>query len=202
MQYFRQTGVNAAAIILLVIPGACALAQSPASRSGPVVEDDKVPSLASTIAAMPKNLPRAKAPGLDESIAAARAAVRACDAKNAKVSVLVSDAQARPVVLLSGDGAGYRSQLIAQTKVRIATRWKMPSGEVEQRAKSDPALAAQAAADPEIGVLRGGGFPLFRNGELVGAVAVSGASLTGPIGLDEECAKVALAMLDRSQSQR
>lgn len=167
---------------------------APASRDGSA-PGATVPSLAATIAAMPKNLPRAPAPGLDQSIAAARAAVRYCAAKGAKVSALVSDAAGQPVVLLSGDGAGYRSQLIARTKAHIAVRYGMPSGEVEQRSHSDAKLAAEAAADPEIGVLRGGGFPVLRAGKLIGAVAVSGASLTGPMGLDEECAQVALKML-------
>jgi uncharacterized protein GlcG (DUF336 family) len=154
-----------------------------------------VPSIAAIIAAMPKNLPRAAGPGLDESIAAARAAVRYCDGKGAKISALVTDAAGQPIVLLSGDGAGFRSQLIARTKAHIAVRYGMPSGEVEQRSHSDARLAAEAAADPEIGVLRGGGFPITRGGKLIGAVAVSGATLTGPVGLDEECAQVALKML-------
>ena len=154
-----------------------------------------VPSLAATIAAMPKNLPRAKSPGLDEAIAAARAAVRFCDSKGAKVSVLIADAAGQPVVLLSGDGAGVRSALIARTKVAIVARYRLPSSEVEQRAKGEPMLAAEAAADPGIGLLRGGGLPIWRGGELIGALAVSGASLTGPMTLDEDCAKVALEML-------
>jgi len=153
------------------------------------------PSLAATIAAMPKNLPRAPGPGLDESIAAARTAVRACDARGAKVSVVVSDLRGDPVVLLSGDGAGFRSQLIARTKVIIAVRYRLPSGEVEAKAKTDPKLAAEAAADPDIGVLRGGGFPVWRKGALIGALAVSGATLAGPVGLDEECAQAGLALL-------
>jgi len=156
-----------------------------------------VPSPAAIIAAMPKNLPRAKGPGLDEAIAAARASVAACTAKGAKVSVLVADSVGEPVVLLSGDGAGVRSQLIARTKVAIAVRYRMPSGEVEVRSKTEPQFLAEAQADPNIGVLRGGGFPVVRDGYMIGAVAVSGASLTGPIGLDEECAMVALAILER-----
>ncbi len=164
---------------------------APASKP---TSEAAVPSLAATIAAMPKNLPRAVGPGLDESMAAARAAVRYCSGKGAKVSALVTDAAGQPVVLLSGDGAGFRSQLIARTKAHIAVRYGMPSGEVEQRSHSEPRLMAEAAADPDIGVLRGGGFPIMRDGKVVGAVAVSGATLTGPVGLDEECAQVALKM--------
>ena len=184
------------AIFAASCAGGCALHQASDSPGGASIpaEGALVPSLAATIAEMPKNLPRAAAPGLDESIAAARAAVRFCDAKGAKVSVLIADAAGQPVVLLSGDGAGVRSALITKTKVAIVARYRLPSGEVEQRAKADPTLAAEATADPDIGVLRGGGLPIYRRGELIGALAVSGASLTGPMTLDEDCAKVALAM--------
>ena len=151
-----------------------------------------VPSLAARIAAMPKNLPRAPGPALDVSIDAARAAVQACAAKNVKVSVLIADSTGMPVVMLSGDGAGVRSQLIAQTKVNIVIRFGKASGEVAEEAKSDPRLTAQAVADPGIGVLRGGGLPILRDGQLIGAVAVSGAGLSGDLTLDEACARVAL----------
>ena len=152
-------------------------------------------SLAATIDAMPKYLPRAKGPGLAESAAAAQAAVSACTAKNARVSVLVADSAGETIVLLSGDGAGVRSQLIARTKIAIVTRYKVPSGEVELRAKENPRLVEEARNDPNIGVLRGGGFPVIRSNEIIGSIAVSGASLTGPLGLDEECARAGLAVL-------
>jgi uncharacterized protein GlcG (DUF336 family) len=165
---------------------------------GPSAGPPLVPSLAARIAAMPKYLPRAAAPGLLPAIAAAAAAQRACAAKGVKVSVLVTDSVGEPVVLLSGDGAGVRSQLIAQTKAAIAIKYGKPSGEVALEAQSNPRLTAAAAADPNIGVLRGGGLPLIRNGKLVGAVAVSGGSL-GPTHdhtLDEKCARVAMERLE------
>lgn len=155
-----------------------------------------VPSLASIIEAMPKNLPRAKGPPLDAAIQAAQAAEKTCAAKGAKVSVLIADSVGEPVVLLSGDGAGVRSQLITRTKVAIVIKYKLPSGDVAAKAETDPGLKAEAAADPNIGVLRGGGFPVMRGGEMVAAVAVSGGSLIGVTGLDEECAKVAVKRLE------
>lgn len=155
-----------------------------------------VPSLAATIAAMPKNLPRAKGPSLAAAIAAAQAAQQACAARHVPVSVLIADMVGAPVVLLSGDGAGVRSQLIARTKARIVARYGVASGDVEIRAQSDPVLVAEAAADPDIGVLRGGGFPVMRNGERIAIVAVSGGSLGGAKGLDEDCAQVAVHRLE------
>ena len=154
-------------------------------------------SLAATIEAMPRNLPRAAAPDLSAAIDAARAAQRACAAKNAQVSVLIADSAGRPVVLLSGDGAGYRSQLIAQTKVNIVAKYGKPSGDVEMEAMTRPALKAEVAADPNIGMLRAGGYPVYRGGRLIGIVGLSGASLaSGDMHLDEACAKVAVAALE------
>ena len=154
------------------------------------------PTLAATIEAMPRNLPRAEAPPLAAAITAARAAVDACAAENARISVLVTDAIGEPVVLLSGDGAGVRSQLITRTKANIVVRFGAASGEIAERAKIEPDLTAQAAADPAIGVLRGGALPVMREDVRIGVVAVSGGSLGGDYTLDDRCARVALTTLE------
>ena len=193
-------------VVLVVAAAAHAVVQPPrasegaldlAHDGGTTARESTVPSLAATIAAMPKNLPRAKAPSLLVAIEAAKAAQKTCVAKGVKVSVLVADSVGEPVVLLSGDGAGVRSQLIARTKVAIVVKYKISSGDVAAKAQTDPKLTAEAAADPNIGVLRGGGIPVMQDGEMVGVVAVSGASLAGALGLDEECARVAVERLRR-----
>ncbi len=145
-------------------------------------------SLAARIAAMPKGLPRAKAPDLDLSIQAARAAVAACAANGHQVSALITDSVGDPVVLLSGDGAGLRSQLVVRTKANTVLKYRMSSLEVANRAEKDPRLKAEIEADPDIGMARGGGVPIVVNGEFLGAFAVSGA-----FGPDEECVTAALA---------
>lgn len=154
-----------------------------------------VPSTAARIAAMPKHLPRAPAPPLGASVRAAQAAVAACAIRKVPVSVLIADFTGAPVVLLSGDGAGLRSQLIAQTKANIVIRYGKSSGEVAKEAETNPALTAEAAADPGIGVLRSGGLPILRDGVVIGAIAVSGAGLTGDFTLDTKCAQAGLALL-------
>jgi uncharacterized protein GlcG (DUF336 family) len=190
-------------MIRLTLPLVAAVVATGAAHAGNRAHDPSagpslVPSLAARIAAMPKYLPRAEAPGLLPSIAAAEAAQRACAAKGVKVSVLVTDSVGEPVVLLSGDGAGVRSQLIARTKAAIAIKYGKPSSEVALEAQTDPGLNAAAAADPDIGMLRGGGLPLIHDGRMIGAVAVSGGSL-GPTHdhtLDEKCARVAMNWLE------
>ena len=146
-----------------------------------------VPSVPARIEAMPRELPRAKGPGLQTAVLMAQAAVAACGARGGKVSVLITDSVGAPVVMLSADGASERSGLIATTKAAVAIKYRMASGEVAKKAAADATLRAELLADPNIGMARGGGFVLTKDNELVGALAVSGAT-----GMDEDCAKEAM----------
>jgi uncharacterized protein GlcG (DUF336 family) len=134
--------------------------------------------------------PRAKGPALTPAVQAAQAAVAACAANGYKVTALIVDSAGDPVVLLSGDGAALRTQTIARTKIAAVIKYKMSSGEVLAKSKTDPKLDAEIKADPNIGTARQGAVPLMSGGELVGAFAVSGA----PGGdKDEACIQTALA---------
>lgn len=133
--------------------------------------------------------PRAKAPALTPSVQAAQAAVAACAANGYKVTALITDSAGDPVVLLSGDGAAVRTQGIARTKVAAALKYKMSSGEVAAKAKTDAKLDAEIKADPAIGTARQGAVLIMSGGEVLGAFAVSGA----PGGdKDEACVKAAM----------
>jgi uncharacterized protein GlcG (DUF336 family) len=147
-----------------------------------------VPSPAARVEGMLREAPRAEGPGLQYSIKLAVAAFESCSAKGGKVSVLVADSVGTPIVLLSGDGAGERSQLITYTKAHTVVKYRMASGEVAQKARTDPKLAKELSLNPNIGVARGGAFPLMSGSELIGVLAVSGFT-----GEDENCAKEAMA---------
>ena len=147
------------------------------------------PSLAARIAAMPMDLPRAKGPGLMYSLQLAQAAVEACKAQGGNVSVLVTDSVGVPVVLLSGDGAGERSQLITQSKAYTVVRYRMTSSDVTQQARTDPKLAQEISLNPNIGEARRGALPLMNGGELIGVLSVSG--LAG--GGNDDCGQKAVA---------
>lgn len=139
---------------------------------------------------MPPAPPRAKGPALAASVAAAQAAVAACAANGYKVTVMIADSAGDPVVLLSGDGVGLRTQDIVKTKIAAVMKYKMSSGEVAAKAKTDPALDAEIKADPKIGVVRQGATPIMHGSEFIGAFGVSGA----PGGdKDEACITAALA---------
>jgi len=133
--------------------------------------------------------PRAKGPALTPAVQAAQAAVAACLANGYKVTALITDSGGDPVVLLSGDGAAVRTQAIAKTKVAAALKYKMSSGEVVAKAKTDPKLDAEIKADPNIGTARQGAVLIMSGSDILGAFAVSGA----PGGdKDEACVKAAM----------
>jgi uncharacterized protein GlcG (DUF336 family) len=133
--------------------------------------------------------PRAKGPALALAVEAAQTAVATCLGNGYKVTALIVDSGGATVVLLSGDGAAERTQAIAATKVATVLKYKVPSGDIADKAKTDPALDAEVKADPKIGTARRGGLQILAGGELLGAFAVSGA----PGGdKDEVCTKAGL----------
>lgn len=137
----------------------------------------------------PPPAPRAKGPPLTPSVEAAQAAVAACAANGYKVTALITDSAGDPVVLLSGDGAAVRTQTIARTKIAAALKYKMSSGEVAAKAKTDPKLDAEIKADPAIGTARQGAVLIGSPSDILGVFAVSGA----PGGdKDEACVKAAM----------
>ncbi len=68
-------------------------------------------------------------------------------------------------------------------------QYKVASGVLAERAKADPALAAEVKANPKIGFALAGALPLIAGDAQIGAIAVSGGA--GPAG-DEACAKAGL----------
>ncbi len=160
-----------------------AFAQMPMAEEALYLE----PSIPARIEAMPRELPRARGPGLMYSLQLAQAAADACTAKGERVSVRVADSVGTTVVLLSGDGAGERSQLITSVKVAVVARYRMPAPELAKKAKADPRLAKEIRENPSIESIRGGSLMLMSGSTFVGVLAVSGAP-----GLDEVCAKEAL----------
>lgn len=78
---------------------------------------------------------------------------------------------------------------MATGKAYASVKLRMPSGDAADRVKTDAAFAAQTTADPKFGTLRRGALPIMVGGDLIGAMAVSGA----PGGdKDEVCVKAAL----------
>ena len=87
------------------------------------------------------------------------------------------------------DGAALISIQIAQDKAYTAVGFGIPSGGWHDFIKDDPPLAAGATAGIDRLVIFAGGFPITVDGEVVGAVGVSG----GHYSEDAAVAEAALA---------
>jgi uncharacterized protein GlcG (DUF336 family) len=165
-----------AVVFLIAVP---AFAQS--ILPSPTVEEQRAP-----------RPPRARGVPTALAVEADQAAIAACAAQGLKVTALTIDSEGVPVALISGEGAAAITQRIASGKAETALKMKMTSGEAVDRAKTDQAFMAQLMADSSMGPPRQGGVPILVGGEVIGAIAVSGA----PSGaIDEPCAKAGLAKI-------
>jgi len=154
---------------------ASALAQAPAPAAAP--------------GAPPPAPPRARGPALALAVEAAQTAIATCLANGYKTTATVVDSAGVPVAMLAADGAAERTQMIGLTKTAATIKYKVPSGDIADRVKTDAALDAEVKADPKIGTARRGALPIKVGGEIIGAMSVSGA----PGGdKDEVCTQAGL----------
>jgi uncharacterized protein GlcG (DUF336 family) len=150
-------------LLLVTTTAGTAFAQSPAPGSTPMA------SIAGTTTA-PKpavEIPPEKTISFAQALAAVEAAQAACKGKNAVVEVV--DLNGNIKVLYGADGTPNSSYGFLPRKATTALQTGKPSG-ANGRGM--------------------GGLPIFKNGEVIGALAVSGS--TGPED-DEACAKAGIA---------
>lgn len=97
-----------------------------------------------------------------------------CDKRGKGGVLIVADAHGELIALLRMDGAPFSSIQIAMNKAYTAARERKPSYEVGKKAR-DPERGFPMT---NFGELRyttwGGGLPVVIEGEVVGAVAISG----------------------------
>jgi uncharacterized protein GlcG (DUF336 family) len=144
--------------------------------------------LGALLAATPAFAQTAPALDLPLSIDLARAAVDACAAKGAAVSVSVVDDKGNPLVVLRSP-ASPKPPVAAPRKAATAVQFDAPGSEMEPREKADPAFAALIKAEPERLNPHAGSLPLHMDGKLVGGLAV--ADTTHETA--DACARLALA---------
>jgi len=98
-------------------------------------------------------------------------------------SVAVADAHGDLIYFVHMDGAPVSSIQIAMNKAWTAARERKPTKEIGEKVKH-PEKGHDIAyyCDPKY-VGWGGGLPVWKNGEVVGAVAVSGLSSNEDIAL-------------------
>jgi uncharacterized protein GlcG (DUF336 family) len=131
----------------------------------------------------------------DGAMKVLNAAVDRAHALNCHVSIAVVDDGGHLIAFTRSEKAELYSIAIAQTKAKSAALTRFPSGKKSPTGneRSDHhALAITLAAGTDSFVTIEGGFPLFSEGEIVGAVAVSGAG-----SKDIEIAQTAAAILSK-----
>jgi len=172
----------AASVLMLAAPSVQAQPMNPAPTiAGPP-----------TAAEMANRPPRARGIPVALAVEGAMEANRVCLGNTYQTTALVTDSAGVPIAMISNDGAKAVTQRIAMTKAQAVLKYKMTSGEVADKAKTDTALAAEIKANPLIDTARQGAIPIMAGGEIVGAFAVSGA----PGGdKDEVCARAGLAKI-------
>jgi uncharacterized protein GlcG (DUF336 family) len=157
------------------------------------------PAAMAAAAAQPAAAPaRARAPGpsLELATQGARAAVEACARQGVAIAVAVIDSQGKPRAMLMAEGS-IGSVFVAMRKAVAALTFRMPTSELGEKLQKDRALLTRMTP---VMFISGGGLPIWRGKELIGAIGSSGAHGAGPIGqLDEVCAR---AGLERIQAQR
>jgi uncharacterized protein GlcG (DUF336 family) len=153
------------------------------------------PTIAAAPTADEMKVPRPpRAPGMSTALAIEGAveANRVCLGNTYKTTAMIADSAGVPIVVISNDGAAAITQRIAMTKIQAAMKYKMTSGEVAEKAKTDTAMAAEIKANPLIETARQGAVPIMKGSETIGFFAVSGA----PGGdKDEVCVRAGLAKI-------
>src|SRR5919204_4191598 len=133
-----------------------------------------------------QGLPPAKQLTVDAALIAARAAMKACNDQNYRVSVAVVGADGLLKVQLRGDGVGPHSLDSSRQKAYTAATFKRSTVEVEKGFRDRPERALERLPNM---LFVGGGLPVKAGEEVVGGIGVSGA----PGGeRDEACAKAGL----------
>jgi len=118
--------------------------------------------------------------------AVAAAAKKAAELK-LRMCIAVSDEAGDLKAFVRMDGAPKLSVGIAQDKAYTAASFGMPTHAWFDFIKDDPPLLHGITHTPRLTVF-GGGFPIKLNGEMIGAIGLSGGHYTQ----DMECARAAL----------
>lgn len=107
------------------------------------------------------------------------------------VVAAVTDPSGDLLALLRADGAFTASVGIAQDKAYTSAVFRLPTEAFGKTLDENPILRDGIGLRPRV-VLFGGGVPILANGELIGAIGVSGGSEQD----DRQCAAAGIAALN------
>jgi len=139
---------------------------------------------------VPQTFPKASI-----STEAAHEAIAAAEAKASEIGtpmvIAICDDGGVLKAFSRMDGAALLSVQVAQDKAYTAVGFGMPTHGWHGFIKDDPPLADGATAGIDRLVIFGGGYPISIDGQVVGAIGVSG----GHYSQDQEVAEAGLAAL-------
>jgi uncharacterized protein GlcG (DUF336 family) len=121
---------------------------------------------------------------------AAAAAAKKATELGLKMCIAVSDESGDLKAFERMDGAPKLSIQIAEDKAFTAASYGMPTHVWYEFIKDDPPLLHGITHTPRL-IIFGGGFPIVLEGEVVGAIGISG----GHYKQDMECARAARAAI-------
>jgi uncharacterized protein GlcG (DUF336 family) len=124
------------------------------------------------------------APPITMALQAAQAIAEGC--KQYGLGVAVVDAKGEPRLVYIPDQSQSDHAYTAIRKAYTAVTFKVRTETLVVKAQTDPVFAAKIKADPNLMAFKGG-IPLFKGGQLIGAIGVSGAE---PGGHDDECGMI------------
>lgn len=128
---------------------------------------------------------------LDAAQRVAQAALQQCQQNGHRIAVTVVDISGRPKVQLVNDSAFLHSALVSQRKAFTAVSRRLPTAVIEEATQQDPAVAAIVNNLPDM-ITWGGGKLIEHQGQVIGAIGISGA----PGGSEDiQCADAGLAAL-------
>ena len=146
------------------------------------------PDVAPPARTAPPSPVAALGPTLEQSLKLAQAALDACHARGYDGSVAVVDSAGLVKVILRADTAP-KPPVAAPMKAAAAAAFDLPGSEMEPRAATDAAFAAQLAAHKDIYNDHPGSIPLHRDGRIIGGLAVADV----PHDVADTCARAAVA---------
>src|ERR1700722_9357519 len=155
----------------------------------PVPSPAAMAAAAASEPAAPPAPAAAPGPSLEVATEGARAAVESCARQGVAIAAAVIDSQGKPRAMLMAEGS-IGSVFVAMRKAVAALTFQMPTSELGAKLQKDKVLLARMTP---VMFISGGGLPIWRGKELIGAIGSSGAHGAGPIGqLDEVCARAGL----------
>jgi uncharacterized protein GlcG (DUF336 family) len=123
----------------------------------------------------------------EQALAAVAAAIAKARTMNVRVTAVAVDAGGHLKALLRMDGAPFHGVTISTDKARTAAGFGKPTAQWKERIGSRPhVLEGLTGRDGFIPI--GGGVPVLRGAEVIGAVGISGATE------DEDCEIAAAAL--------